>query len=375
MLKSLLLRLKKPYKPLNRIEISKQNFIHNYHYLSSINKNNQIAPVFKSNAYGHGLKQIAQFIDELKAPFICVDSIHEGYELLKEKVITPILIMGYIDPENLKIKKLPFMYAIYDKNILIAINKYQPHAQIHLFIDTGMHREGILLNNLPGFLTFVKNKTNLKIDGLMSHFAMADKPNNTMTNNQITNFKKSIDICNTKNIYPKWIHINASNGILHIEGVGNIARAGIAIYGIDPSAKNKNILPVLKLKSKIVQIKQLNKNEYIGYDFTFKTDKNMTIAILPIGYNDGVDRRLSNKGIVTIDNIPCPIVGKVSMNMTTVDISKVNNPFVGQEIIIYDNNPQAKNSIFNTAATCETIPYEILIHLNKEIKRVLYTNR
>src|SRR4051794_12816837 len=115
----------KAYIPLNKIEINSLFLIHNYNFLSSINPRISIAPVLKSIAYGHGIVQVAKVLDQLNPPFFCVDSIYEGYELLNAGIKSNILIMGYIDPENLKVKKLPFSYAVYNEEQLAAIHHYQ----------------------------------------------------------------------------------------------------------------------------------------------------------------------------------------------------------------------------------------------------------
>src|SRR3989344_6772460 len=115
---------KKMYKTLNRIEISRKNLLENYRFLSAINRKIKIAPVLKSNGYGHGIIEVAQILDKVGAPFFCVDSLYEAYELYKAKIKTPVLIMGYTNPENLKVKKLPFQYAVYDIGLAAVINNY-----------------------------------------------------------------------------------------------------------------------------------------------------------------------------------------------------------------------------------------------------------
>lgn len=347
---------KKEYQTLNKIEISKDNLINNYKRLSSINKEIKIAPVLKSNAYGHGLIQVAKVLDPLNAPFFCVDSLYEAYELLKAGVKTSILIMGYTDPENFKVKKLSFAYAVFDKEALEILNKYQPGCPIHIFVDTGMNREGISMELLPKFLKEVKKYPDLKVEGLMSHLSSADDKKNIINKLQISNFKKTLQTCRQNKIYPKFIHLANSDGLANFSKeliFTNIARVGLAIYE-----------GVLTFKTKIIQIKHLKKGDKVGYSGTYTARKNMIIGILPAGYNDGVDRRLSNKGYVSVGGILCPIIGRVSMNITTIDISKIKNPSLEQEVTIYPN-------INHAAKICQTIPYDLLVHLGESIKRVI----
>lgn len=359
----------KTYQPLNTIEISRDNLLHNYKVLSSINPKVKVAPVLKSNAYGHGLILVAKILDHVGAPFFCVDSIYEAYELLKVKIKTPILIMGYIEPENLKVKKLPFKYAISTMDLAEAISKYQPDAKIHIFVDTGMHREGVPLENLFEFLEKIKD-LNLEIEGLMSHFSSADNPNNPLNKLQTKNFEGALEVLRSQKVYPKYCHLANSDALISTlpKFSTNPARVGIALFGI---GRDDNLNPVLSFKTKIVQIKKIRRGDRVGYSGTFTARKSMLIGVLPAGYYDGVDRKLSNKGIVTIDGKECPIIGTVSMNITTIDLSNVHNPYVGQIVLVYSNIRTDKNSIENAAKTSRTIPYDLLVHLASSTKRVI----
>jgi alanine racemase len=366
--------LQSKYEPLNTVEVSASKLRLNYQYLSSLNQNIQIAPVLKSNAYGHGIVQVASVLDTMNPPFFAVDSIYEAYQLLNAQIKSKILVMGYINPENLHVKKLPFSFAVFSDEMLEGIHKYQSHAPIHVFVDTGLHREGVPLEQLEEFLKKAVS-FGLKIEGLMSHFAMADKPQNKDTQEQVQNFEKAQDICKKLGIQPKYVHIPASSGMLNNKALGNelgnVGRVGIASYGFDPEGKNTFLRPALQLKTVIAQIKKIKKGEKIGYDFTFTAKKDLTVAVLPIGYNDGVDRRLSNKGYVKIHDVFCPILGRISMNIMTVDISNVPTAQAGQEVVVFSNNPSDKNSISDAAKLCETIPYELLVHLHPSTKRVI----
>lgn len=374
MIKQLLKLFKQEYKTLNRIELSENNLIHNYLYLKSLIQEVAIAPVLKSNAYGHGLIEIAKILDHLNAPFFCVDSLYEAYELIKAGIKTPVLIMGYTNPDNLKVKKLPFSYTVYDLDTAQVLNKFQPGSEIHLKIDTGMSRLGIRLEDLENFLTELKKLPHLKVEGLMSH--LASTQDNTLLQKQIENFKKAQEILKKFNFHPKWQHLSASSGLLNpkardaILKISNLARPGLALYGISDS-DNSQLKPVLKLTSHLAQIKTLGKGDRVGYDGTYVTAKDTVVGILPIGYYDGVDRRLSNNGAVTIGGIKCPIIGRVSMNITAVDISKVKKPSINQEVIIYSDDPQDVNSVKNSADNCQTIPYDLLVHLASSTKRVI----
>lgn len=371
MLNRILNFFSREYKTLNIIEVSKKNLLENYEYLSSLSTEVKVAPVIKSNAYGHNMTTVAKILDYVHAPFFCVDSLYEAYELLKSRIKTPILIMGSTEPSNLKVKKLPFAYAVYDLDFLKALDKYQPDAKVHLYVDTGLHREGILMDELSSFLGEARNLSSINIEGLMSHFASSDDKKDSLNNLQIKNFKKALDILKKHGIKPKWIHLQNSDGLTNLGPLGldlTMARAGLASYGI---SKDKNLKPVLSLKSKIIQIKKIGKGERVGYNGIFKAQKEIILGILPIGYYDGVDRGLSNKGFVKVGNKFCKIIGRVSMNVMAIDLSNIENPRVGDQVIIYSNDPKDKNSIQNTATICKKIPYEILVNLAPSTRRII----
>jgi alanine racemase len=373
MLTTLRRLLGKEYVPLNIIEISKESIEHNYHYLSKLNPHVQIAPVLKSNAYGHGLVEVAKIVDKLSAQFLCVDSLFEAYELYKAGIKTPILVMGYVSPQNLSIKKLPFSYAVFSIEMLRSVAKYQPQASVHIFVDTGMHREGVSLDELDALLKEAKS-LGIKIEGIMSHLAKAQSPSDPGTKEQMRNFAKARKITESNGVSPRFVHITASSGLLNhksLGDVGNVSRVGTALYGIDPESVNENLKPALTFLTTIVQLKDVKAGSRIGYDFTFKATKNMRLAVLPAGYNDGVDRGLSNLGVVNVNGHYCQIVGRVSMNITLIDVTSLDSVGVGDKVEIYSAKVSANNSIFESARKTKNIPYQFLVHLDQGTRRVV----
>lgn len=347
--------------------------LENYQNLSSLNPKIKIAPVLKSNAYGHGIEIVGKILDQAAPPFICVDSLFEALQLKKAKVKTRVLIMGYIDPRSLETKKYPFSYAVYDLDFARALNTFQKGAQIHVFVGTGMSREGVPLSKLENFLKHLKKLENLKVNGIMSHLASSDNPESDLTKKQVKNFNiaKSIILKYFPDI--EWFHLGGSLALLKGLTDGcNLIRCGKALYGLVDGAGRWDLKPVLSLKSKIVQIKKINKGARVGYSETFTAKKEMVIGILPIGYNDGVDRRLSNKGVVIVSGIKCPIIGLISMNITTIDLSAVPSPFLGQEAVVFSDFAEDANSVSKDAVLIDTIPHEILVHLNPTTRREVF---
>lgn len=367
---------KKSFTPLNLITISRQRLVDNYHSLQSRNHAVKIAPVLKSNAYGHGIALTGKIFDKVHAPFLCVDSLYEAFQVYsKAGAKTPILIMGYIHPKSLAVKKLPFRFAIYDLQHATVLNKYQKGAKVHIFIDTGMHREGVTMEDLPDFLKELKKLKDIEVEGVMSHFAELSKPDSDLTKLQINNFEKAKEMISKEGFNPKWFHLGGMLGLIKGDKLGaNMVRIGKALYGVDDADSkqyNLDIKPALKFQTRIVQIKKIKKGEKVGYSGTYIAPSERTIAILPLGYNDGVDRRLSNKAYVTVKGVKCPVVGLVSMNITTIDITDVKNAVLDTEAVFISDNPEDPNSIANLSEAGVILPHEMLIHIAESTKRVV----
>jgi len=248
---------------------------------------------------------------------------------------------------------------------------------VYIFVDSINYREGVPLNELRDFIRKIKTMTNLEIVGLASHLGDADNPSDdSFTQMQLKNYKKALRILEGENISPQYRHISASGGAFKIkDDTFNMIRAGLASYGInplettDPSHNQLVLKPVLHFTSTLAQIKTISKSDKVGYNGIYTASKSTKVGLLPLGYYEGVDRRLSNKGSVQVNGTVCPILGRVSMNMTTVDISNVENPKVGDKVIIYSDDESDINSLNNAAKIAGTIPYELLVHLAESVRR------
>lgn len=366
------------YRTLNTIVIDSQALIYNHQVLKKY-LGLSIAPVLKSNAYGHGLMTVAPVFDKQKPPFLVVDSLYEAYQLYRLKLLTPILIMGYTHPSNLEYKQVPFHWAVFDLETVQALNKSQRNCSVHVFIDTGMHREGVPIDQLPQFLTATRGMKNINIAGVCSHFADADndsKSAQTHTQQQIEVFRSAIEIIKSFGYQPQWRHIAASAGTLKqlAKNDCTMARVGIASYGISPIFDQVvELKPALRFTSTIAQIKHIKKGDWIGYGATFIAKRQMKIALLPAGYYEGIDRRLSNCGVAIVGGKTCPIIGRISMNMTTIDVTDVEGIQVGDVVEVYSADSHKENSIAESARRANTIPYELLVHLASSVRRRLQT--
>jgi alanine racemase len=363
------------YRPSVEVLIFRENLLHNLNEYRQKYPGLSFAPVLKSNAYGHGLIQIAQILDKEKIAFLVVDSLFEAKALRSEGIKSQIVIMGYTSAENIKGSQISnAAFAITSLEQLREINRNLKNMKrFHLKIDTGMRRQGILPDEIEEAIGIIKQNKYINLEGVCSHLADADNENKDFTQAQIKQWEKAVQICKQNFAAIKFFHLSATAGLDYTnQFFSNVARLGIGLYGINSAPFVKmNLKPVLEMRSIISSVKNIVAGECVGYNATFRAAKELKIATLPVGYFEGVDRRLSNRGYVKIKNTDCPIVGKVSMNITSLDITLAPDVKLGDWAVIISRDPQDKNSAENLARLAETIPYEILIHVPAYLQRII----
>lgn len=346
------------YKPLVEVEVFKENLLRNLHVFQS---KIPVAPVLKSNAYGHGLVKVAQIMEKQKAPFLIVDSYYEALILRNEKIKSKIFMMGHNDIENILQNKLKNVaFAITEIETLAGLSALKKPQKFHLKIDTGMNRQGIALEQIDEALNLIKSNKNIIIEGICSHFADSDGETEDFTLSQIEKWNKIVQKFRAEFDLKYWHLSNSFGGKFADKINANVMRLGIGLYLWEK--------PALQIKSRISSVKSVKAGAKIGYNCTYEAQRDMKIATIPMGYFEGVDRRLSNRGFVKIKDVFCPIVGRVSMNITTVDVSNVDAK-AGDEVIVISADKADKNSVENIAEMCGTISYEILVHIPAQLRR------
>ncbi len=368
------------YQTLNLIKISSRTIIRNWTYFQKLNPQARVAPVLKSNAYGHGLRLIGRLVDrKLKPPFIIVDSLYEAWELRKAKVKAPLLLVGYTMPVNFRmIRKLDFHLPIFDETTAEVIARYQPRVKLHVKIDSGMGRLGLRLDRVTDFIKVLKKyHLEKQIVGIYSHLACADS-NKEFTRKQILTFKKAIHLFEQAGFSFVWKHIAATAGATFIQDPEfNLIRLGLGLYGYLPGklANDQNLKqalrPALELSTRIIQVKEISRGDIVGYDGKFCAKRKMVIGILPVGYYDGLNRRLSDQRTVLVGQRHCPIIGKVCMNISMIDLSGVKKPLLNQEVIVISGKREDTNNLVALARLAKITPYELLTGLSETTKRVL----
>lgn len=357
------------------VEISQEAIYHNLQLFKQlIGDRVQLWSVVKSNAYGHGLVDYSLIADKAGTEGFCVDSVLEGLTLRRAGIQKPILVLGPTLAPHLLDQAAANNITVTASNesslnlLLAKIQEGPKTPFFHLKIDTGMRRQGFYLSDIEKIAGNLGSKARKFCSGIYSHFASAKDINkNESTERQFAEFLKAAAILEKGGFRDLTKHIAATGGTLmdkkyHLDAV----RIGIGGYGRWPSLELKNQLqldlrPVLSWKTLISEIKSFKKGDYFGYDLSRQAQNDGKLAILPIGYWHGLDRGLSNCGEVIINNQRASILGKVSMDLTIVDVTNIDCR-LGDE---------AEIPIEETANRLKTINYEIVTRINPLIKRII----
>ncbi|GIW22228.1 MAG: alanine racemase [Candidatus Sericytochromatia bacterium] len=354
----------------SHIVVNINNLIDNILYLKSkINASTLFMAVIKANAYGHGI-DIINYIDNI-VDYYGVANILEALEVRK-LTSKAILILGNSFEDS-------FIQA-YNNNIILTIGSlenfliykkfYEKHnivLKTHLKVDTGMGRVGILPNEIDYIINEINRTKCVDLLGVFTHLAEAENSDKTFTLKQIDIFK-NLKSKIQKHFNNLIFHCANSSAILNHKNVEfDMIRIGLAMYGIG-IPEDDNLKQVMTLKSKIVSIKELPENHYVGYNLMFKTKNKTKIGIIPLGYADGISRIFSNNLEVLINGVRCPVIGNISMDQMTIDISNVKNVSIGTEVILINKEIPIKEWSLRS----NKIPYEILCNFGNRIKRVYF---
>ncbi|PKM71900.1 MAG: alanine racemase [Firmicutes bacterium HGW-Firmicutes-16] len=355
-------------------ELNMDNLRHNCEVICKLLPENcQLMPALKANAYGHGAVEVARELNAMGLSAFCVATLHEGVELRKNGIKGEILILGYTHPnEFYLLRKHRLTQTVLDSEYAKAINSYRHKIHVHIGIDTGMHRLGECSENIDNILEMFKCE-NLVVDGMFTHLCASDsmeKPFAEYTNAQILLFYGVVNEIKAQGIKCPKLHIQSSYGVMNYPELKcDYARVGIALYGLmstqeDTEKCNLALRPVLSVKSRVSAVKNLAAGEFAGYGMEFEAPCDMKIAVLSIGYADGIPRSLScGKGSVLIAGKKAPIIGRICMDQMSVDVTDI--PFIRQNDIA-DIIGKSGNDVITAgdiAKQAGTISNEILSRL------------
>jgi alanine racemase len=362
------------------VEIDKKAVKHNFQvFRSFVLAKTKIMAIVKSNAYGHGLWDFSTLVEKEGADWFGVDSIVEGLTLRKMGVKKPILVLGYTLPERFTdAKENNISLTISSADGIKALLASNLGVKIHLKIDTGMHRQGFDVSELDKVCKILKGSKAV-VEGMYTHFASAKNPSfPEVTNKQIVLFEQAIKIVESYGFKPIK-HACATGGtLLFPKAHYDMVRVGIGLYGMWPSKETQRAMegkielkPVLSWKTIVGEVKTLPDGGGVGYDATEKLPPGSKIAICPIGYWHGYTRSFSSIGNVLVRGERAKILGRVSMDMIVIDISKIKGVKAEDEVVIVGR--QGKNSITadEMADISGTINYEVVTRINPLIKRII----
>lgn len=356
------------------VKINLENIVHNYNVINSTLNNAEFMAVVKANAYGCGAIKIAKTLENVGCNKFAVATVNEALELRKAGVCGDILVLGFVESRlHKKCITNNIDITISDIENVIDLDKtaekLNTKANIHIKIDTGMSRYGFNYKNAELEVKKINKCKNINLKGIYSHFAVADEPKNDFTNTQYNRFMMVINKVNEYGIDIPIKHIANSAGILINDKLHlDMVRCGIVLYGYSPSENvvNNNIRESVGLYTRITRIDIIEKGNSISYGRTYILDKDRKIATISIGYADGLNRALSNKGIVYINGSRCNIVGKICMDACMVDVTECSTVSVGDEVEIFGKNIP----ILEYANSLNTINYEVLCMISSRVPRV-----
>ena len=351
----------------------------------------KLCAVIKAEAYGHSASIVADALcnfaidgaDKPAVDQLAVATIDEAAVL--PDVNIPIVILRPVENAFLGRQRAALELAIQSGWILtidtlsaaddiarIAIN-CKHRAMLNIMIDTGMTRGGIDERTLPELLHRIEARSSLKLVALSSHLASCSSIHDPCMIDQLRRFRAATD--DYANFNPKVQRHFANSGAVFFSPASqfDMVRPGISLYGIDPTLKpdlSRPLRPAMKWTAPLLSVRDIPAGSGIGYDHTYIAPRDMRVGLVPVGYADGYLRVFSNKAVMLLDGTPCPVIGRVSMDMTTIDVSAAAHATVGDEVTLLDSDPLSPASVYELSKHAQTIPYEIFSRIGPRVARV-----
>jgi len=357
-------------------EIDLSAIAHNIRKIRSLlSINTRLCAVVKADAYGHGAVPVGQTVLEAGADQLAVAILSEGLELRRAGITAPILVLGYTPPVQASIVvKNELSQTVFSWQMAKALSDAaifsDKKVKVHLKIDTGMSRIGILPKDAADFAASVASLPNVEIEGVYTHFATADSSNKDFCRKQFACFQEVLAAIAGRGIHVSIRHCANSAATIDIpETHLDMVRTGIIIYGLLPSTeveKKIELLPAMKFKAQVAYMKELSSGTPISYGCTYITDSPRRIVTLPLGYADGWSRMLSNKGMVLIQGQRAPLVGRICMDQCMADVTDIPNVSLDDEVLLFGGQDLPVEEV---AEQVGTINYELVCMIGKRVPR------
>ncbi len=347
-----------------------------------------VMAVVKADAYGHGAVACARRLSEERADWFAVALPEEGLELRQAGVEEPVLCLeGFWEGQAGLCLQQRLTPAVYQREVAEALNRAASAAgvvaDVHVKIDTGMGRLGVRVEDAAGFAVVMRELKSLRVDGLMTHFAAADDAaQEDFTGDQLARFGEASEAFAAQGHQPRFMHLANSAAIFACPPAhGTLVRPGGVLYGLwrdvlrppPPQIGTKTpppLRPVMSLRSRVTLLKTISSGETLGYGCTFKAARPTRVATLPIGYHDGYPRHLSNRGRVIVRGQFAPVVGRVSMDLTLVDVTDIAGVEVGDMVTLFGVDTDLSLPAEELAASTGTISYEITCGVSRRVPRI-----
>ena len=344
-----------------------------------------VCAVVKADGYGHGAAECARALESEGATWLGVTDANEGMALRGAGIGTRILLMTGIwrgEEEGIAEQNLtPTVWEPWHvERLERAAAKRNMLLPVHLKLDTGMNRLGVPKERLPRFCEAFAACRHLQLEGVSTHFAAAEVLDSEQAQRQICNFEEGLNILKSYEFFPQFVHMaNSAAMCARPESWKTMVRPGIALYGYtlpivregrSSVASDLPLRPVLSWKTRVLTVKDIAAGEAVGYMGTYVTKEKSRVAVLPVGYADGYPRLLSNRARVIVRGEYAPVIGRVSMDLTTVDVGHIPGVMVGDEVILIGQALSRRVDACELAELCETVPYEILCGLSQRVPRV-----
>ena len=365
---------------------------HNFNAIKNqLSKGTKLLCVLKADAYGHGAKFLVKEYEKLGADYYGVSNIDEAVQLRKSGATKPVLIFGYTAPEmaetlcKYNISQALFSYN-YAEKLRFECRKKNLKLKVHLKIDTGMSRIGFFSQTLEDIensteeILKIKNFEELEIEGIFTHFSVADDVTNQKdyTLKQFKNFMTVINKLENSGMKIPLRHCCNSAGIINFPEMQlDMVRGGIALYGLYPSDEVKNktdLKPIAQLKTIVSQVKSVPVGTYVSYGCTFMSSKEIKVAAVPLGYADGYSRQFSNNAEMIVCGKRAPVIGRVCMDQLMLNVSDVDKVEEGSIVTAFGEDEGEKITVDELALKIGTINYEITCLVGKRVPRIYYKN-
>lgn len=378
--------------PLIYAEINLDAIAHNTRtFVSLVPPHVMVMPAVKANAYGHGSSRVSQTALENGAKALGVSRVEEGIELRKAGIDAPILVFGYVSPDS--------AYEVVDHGLTVTVSqkevarlfsekamKLGKKITVHLKVDSGMGRIGMLTGKgHPGCHGNYNDSVNdalemaslpgICLEGIYTHFANSDCRDKSDARDQLAIFTDFVGALERQGLcFPLRHAANSAAALEMPESHMDAIRPGISFYGLTPSGEiefdKTGLIPAMQLKARIISLKHVCKGFRISYGSTWVMDRETDIAVVPVGYADGFSRHFSSNGEMLVHGKRAPIVGRVCMDLTMLDVGHISDVAIGDEVVVFGSQLGDTISVDDLASRLQTINYEIVSNLNHRVKRI-----